>query len=154
MKNLITNKFTPKEEQAITKNIKDIERLISGKVTALNESERKKYGSINEINKLFVNKTHAIHAENPELSAPEVDWNEYKKDYQTRVFLEKQIQSLKSIVYQLESTKTLHDFDNYQDSLIDYSYSQYKKNAKVSGYSKKVDELKQFFIKSKNEIEK
>ncbi|MCM5663321.1 hypothetical protein [Galbibacter mesophilus] len=151
MKNLISSLFSDEDKQAIAESIKQIEALIKNKVVALNEKERQKYGSINESNKLFVNKVHAFRLENPELSAPEVDWMEFDKDYTMRTFLENQIESLERILYQFKSTKTLHDFDNFQDSLIDYSYAQYKRNAKESGFNKKVSELKQFFTRSKND---
>ncbi|MCX2681838.1 hypothetical protein OOZ15_17925 [Galbibacter sp. EGI 63066] len=154
MKNLITSKFTEADKKELVDAIKNIESIIKSKVTALNEEDRQKYGSINEINKLFVNKVHDFHSENPDLSAPDIDWEDFEKDFETRLFLEKQIQSLGNIVYQLESTKTLHDYDNYQDALVDYGYTQYKKNAKESGFTKKAAELKQFFGKSSKEIKR
>ena len=43
----------------------------------------------------------------------------------------------------------MHDYDNFQDALRDYSYSQYKLGAGEPGYAAKVDDFKQFFAKSK-----
>lgn len=45
----------------------------------------------------------------------------------------------------LSDFKIVHDYDNYQDVLIDYDYSQYKANTKAPGFTEKVEELKQFF---------
>ena len=42
----------------------------------------------------------------------------------------------------------MHDYDNFQDALQDYSYAQYKKGTGENGYAAKVDEFKQFFAKS------
>lgn len=45
----------------------------------------------------------------------------------------------------MENAKILHDWDNYQAALVDYSYTQYKNNSGATGYSTKETELKQFF---------
>lgn len=44
--------------------------------------------------------------------------------------------------------KITHDYDNYQDGLDDYKYSQYKASTKTPGFIEKVQELKQFFPNS------
>ena len=149
MKNVIQSKFSEEDRVEIRNEVNSLMALIEGKVAALNEEERLKYGSINEVNKLFVNKVKSYSDESPSLRSPDVDWVEFRADYDMRAFLESQIQSLSSVVYQLESTKKLHDYDNFQDSLIDYNYTQYKKNAQDSGYSEKLTELKQFFPRTK-----
>ncbi|WP_374459930.1 hypothetical protein [Chryseobacterium taeanense] len=84
-------------------------------------------------------------ANQPQLSAGDVNWDEFENDYQARVFLETKKEKLASLVYQMESTKILHDYDNYNDTLDDYAYSQYKKGREVIGFAEKVAELKQFF---------
>ena len=45
----------------------------------------------------------------------------------------------------LSDFKIVHDYDNYQDALTDYDFSKYKSSTKTPGYTKKVDELRQFF---------
>jgi hypothetical protein len=42
----------------------------------------------------------------------------------------------------------MHDYDNFQDALNDYGYSQYRDGAGETGYSAKVGEFKQYFAKS------
>lgn len=148
MKNMIQAHLTAAERTAIDGLITQLEAALAGKLTALTEEERSRYGSINEQNKLLVNKVHDYAASNPAMSAPEVDWTEFEADYQSRRFLESRSERLKSLAYQMQSTKILHDYDNYQDALTDYGYAQYKKGANETGYAEKVADLKQFFPKS------
>jgi hypothetical protein len=49
----------------------------------------------------------------------------------------------------MQSTQILHDYDNYQDSLTNYAYAQYRKGAGEPGYTELVAELKQFFPRTK-----
>lgn len=114
----------------------------------LSAEDRKRYGSINEQNKLFVNKVHDYNQSQPGLSSPEVDWNEFKKDHSSRNSMETMISRLESIITRLNNAKTLHDFDNYQSALMDYSYTAYKAGTTVPGFENKYKDLKQFFVKS------
>lgn len=150
MKNIIESQLSEAERTAISDLIADLETAFAGKTGTLDEKERIRYGSVNEQNKLVVNKAREYRENQPALSAPDVDWTEFESDYQARSFLENCINRLNAIVYSLESTKIMHDYDNFQDALKDYSYSQYKNGAGEPGYSTKVDEFKQFFTKSKN----
>ncbi|CAN5441978.1 hypothetical protein BH10ACI1_BH10ACI1_34550 [soil metagenome] len=145
MKNLIKTQFTETERDNIRRLLEQLETAVAGKLSALTEEERVRYGSINEQNKLLVNKTRDYRQNQPAMSSPDVDWDEFESDYESRVFLESTAQRLSSIAYQMQSTKILHDNDNYQDSLSDYAYSQYKKGAGEAGYTEKVAEIKQFF---------
>ena len=151
MKNLIENQMSAVEMTTIDGLITQLEAALAGKLTALTEAERVKFGSINEQNKLLVNKVLDYFKNSPALSSPDVDWAEFESDFEARAFLESRSDRLKSLVYQMQSTKILHDNDNYQDALSDYAYSQYKKGAEVPGFAEKVAEIKQFFPKtSKN----
>lgn len=145
MKNIISSKFTAAERQAITDLITQLENALAGKLSALTEEERIRYGSINEQNKLLVNKVRDYRQNQPALSSPDVDWDEFDNDYTMREFLESSSQRLSSLTYQMQSTEILHDYDNHQDALRDYAYAQYKKGAGEAGYTEKVAELKQFF---------
>lgn len=145
MKNVIQTQLTPDLKTQIDTKIAELEALFKGKLVALDADQRKFYGLINEQNKLFVNKVRDYKANQPQLSAGDVNWDEFENDYQARVFLETRKEKLASLVYQMESTKILHDYDNYNDALDDYAYSQYKKGREVIGFAEKVAELKQFF---------
>lgn len=148
MKNIIKTQFTKQERDTIKDLVAQLEAAVAGKLSALTEEERSRYGSVNEQNKLLVNKTRDFRQNQPAMSSPDIDWDEFESDYESRVFLESIANRLSSIAYQMQSTKILHDYDNYQDSLSDYSYSQYKRGAGEAGYTEKVAELKQFFSRT------
>jgi len=148
MKNMIVTKFTQAEREAIANLMEQLETAVAGKLTALTEEERIRYGSINEQNKLLVNKVRDFRQHQPNLSSPDVDWDEFDSDYESRQFLESSSDRLLSVAYQMQSTKILHDYDNHQDALTDYGYSQYKKGAGEPGFTEKVAELRQFFART------
>jgi hypothetical protein len=148
MKNIIESQLSEADRTAINALITNLETALAGKTGTLDESERTRYGSVNEQNKLVVNKAYEYRKNQPALSAPGVDWAEFENDYEARAFLENCINRLKAVVHSLESTKIMHDYDNFQDALKDYGYSQYQHGAGEEGYSAKVEEFKQFFTKS------
>jgi len=149
MNNIIESQITEADRTAINGLITNLETALAGKTGTLDESERARYGSVNEQNKLVVNKAREYRQNQPALSATNVDWTEFESDYQTREFLESCINRLKAIIHSLESTKIMHDYDNFQDALKDYGYTQYQHGAGEDGYAAKVGEFKQFFTKSK-----
>ena len=114
----------------------------------LTPEERKRYGRVNEQNKLFVNKVKDFADSEPNLSASEVDWNEFNKDFKSRIELEKIINRLKTLETQATNAKILHDYDNYQDALADYAYTSYRAGSNAVGFERKYSELKQFFLRS------
>jgi hypothetical protein len=148
MKNIIQSQFTATDVTEVDDTITTLKDKLKGKTGILNAEERTRYGSVNEQNKLVVNKAREFRQNSPDLSAPGVDWVEFEKDYQARIFLESWINSLQAMLDSLKSTKIMHDYDNYQDALKDYGYSQYQHGAGEDGYSAKVEEFKQFFTKS------
>ena len=126
----------------------NLEASFIGKVTDLSPDDRQRYGSIGEQNKLLVNKVNDYRQSQPQHGAPEVNWVGFDADYQSRVFWESIIMRLSSLVRQAESTKILHDYDNYQDALADYAYAQYRADRNIPGAQDKVTELKQFFSRT------
>lgn len=148
MKDLIQTQLTADDRTNIEDLVSRLETAFSGKTSALSETERSRYGSVNEQNKLIINKARDFRTSQPARSSPEVDWTEFESDYQSRAFLENCISRLKALVYSLEGTKMMHDYDNFQDALRDYSYAQYKHGAGEEGYAAKISEYKQFFAKS------
>lgn len=137
MKNIIETQITNTDRDTIGDLISDLEAAIAGKLFALTEEERVNYGSINEQNKLLVNKVRDYRTSSPGLNSPDVDRTEFENDFQARAFLESSAARLASIAYQMQSTKILHDNDNYQDALNDCAYAQYKKGANEPGNTKK-----------------
>ena len=150
MKNIIKSQLSEADRTAIGASITELESTLSGKTGHLDDNERKRYGSVNEQNKLVVNKAWEYRQNQPALSAPDVDWTEFETDYQSRQDLENWINRLKAIINDLESTKIMHDYDNFQDALKDYSYSQYKNGGGEEGYDAKINEFKQFFTRLKS----
>lgn len=148
MKNLIETKLTAADRTAVDAAIEELETALDGKLRDLTEEERVRYGSINEQNKLLVNKVRDFQQNSANLASPDVDWTQFESDYQERLFLETRASRLSNLVYKMQSTKILHDHDNYQDALSDYAYSQYKKGAGNTDYKDKTDELKSFFNRS------
>lgn len=114
----------------------------------LSPEDRRRYGSINEQNKLFVNKVYDYNQSQSNLSSPEVDWDEFNKDHSSRNNMEGMISRLESLITRLNNAKTLYDYDNYQSALVDYSYTTYKAGTASSGFENKYKDLKQFFVKN------
>lgn len=137
--------LTQEDRDAIDEHIQAIEEILKDKLASLDGEERVRFGRINEKNKLLVNKVYDFHKGQPNLSSPDVDWDEFEADYKARLYLETRISRFSNIIYKMESTKILHDNDNYEDSLKDYAYSKYKNDTKETNFYIKVSELKQFF---------
>ena len=133
------------DSQAIDQCISALETALASKKQNLTPEERQRYGSINETNKLFVNKVYDYSRSQPNMCSPDVDWPEFAADYEDRLFIETRLARLKSLVEILENAKILHDFDNFQNALMDYSFTQYKKYTEAGGFETKYNDLKQFF---------
>lgn len=120
----------------------------------LTPEERSRYGSVNEQNKLFINKILDYATNNPDICSREVDWEEFKRDHKSREFLEYLINTLDGLLLRAKNAKILHDYDNYQDALEDYAYTSFRARSKTVGYEDKHRELKQFFQKTRKKDEK
>ena len=151
MRNIIQDQLSQEEKVLAEDLVSQLENVFANKLASLTEKQRSEYKAIHEKNKLFVNKVRDYHTHSQSMSSPDVDWEEFEKDYQARVYTEKLLGRLESIVYRIQSTKILHDYDNYKDALNDYAYAQYSKSAGKSGFTEKVAELRQFFPRSKSE---
>lgn len=111
----------------------------------LSAEDRQRYGSINEQNKLLVNKTMDYHNIQPVLETPHVDWKEFANDFASRTNIEGMIARLESLTTRLKNAKILHDYDNYQAALDDYAYTNFMAGTSTPGYETKMNEMKQFF---------
>ena len=88
------------------------------------------------------------HNNQPGLQTPHVDWAEFTNDYNSRGTMEGMIARLESMTTRLKNAKILYDYDNYQAALADYAYTNFMAGTQTPGYETKMDEMKQFFIKS------
>lgn len=137
--------FSAEETVAINTALQTLESVLAPKLANLTPAERSQYGSINEQNKLLVNKVKDYRDSQPNLSSSDVDWEEFSNDYNSRSLIESVTQRLQSLNDGLGNAKILHDWDNYQASLTDYDYAKYKASTNAAGFETKVNEIKQFF---------
>jgi len=146
--NLNSTHLTPAQVAATDEFLTGLEGSLVSIDKTLTPEDRQKYGSINEQNKLFVNKTNDFHENQPELDSAQVEWPEFGKDHSSRLVMENFINRLESLVVRLKSAKILYDYDNYQAALIDYGYTSYMAGTGAPGFETKMNELKQFFTKT------
>lgn len=143
--NLENRHFTAAEKTTINGLLTQLEAALVNKTANLTPEERKKYGSINEQNKLIVNKVKDFRDNQPALSSTDVDWTEFQADFDDRSFKQAFLSRLATLSDGVTNSKILQDYDNYQAALTDYDYAKYKANANAQGYSQKVTEIAQFF---------
>jgi len=145
LKDLIQNQLTQPDIEKIKESVANILTVLTGKTVNLTPEERQKYGSINEQNKLFVNKVNDVHSSHPQFDTAKVNWAEFTSDFAIRKELENIISQLQSIVEQLDDTKILHDNDNYQQALSQYGYISYLAGENEPGTTTIKEEMAQFF---------
>lgn len=143
--NLNEKHFTEAEKTAVLSALETLENLLGPKLSSLTPEERLTYGSVAEQNKLVINKVRDFRTSQQALSSPDVDWEEFEADFQSRSFLQSLLMRLDTMQLGLNSSKILHDWDNYQASLTDYDYTKYKNSTGALGYQSKALEIKQFF---------
>ncbi len=144
--NLNDKHFTETEKTAIESAVQTLENLLKPKLATLTPEERSTYGSVAEQNKLVINKVRDYRMSQQTLSSPDVDWDEFEADFQSRAFLQNLLMRLDTMHLGLNSSKILHDWDNYQAALTDYDYTKYKNSTGALGYQAKSLEIKQFFV--------
>lgn len=145
LENLNGLHYTAAEKTNVTGLMTSIETSLTAKFKNLSPAERTKYGSVNEQNKLLINKVKDFRNSQPAMSSPDVDWTEFQNDCDSREFLQNTIMRLEALLNNLKNNKTLHDYDCYHAALTDYDYSKYKAGSKTAGFEVKVKELAQFF---------
>lgn len=146
--NLNNSHLTEAQITQIHDSLTDLENALAMLTVTLTPEERQTYGSVNEQNKLFVNKVRDYRKTSPGLAVPDLDWVEFEKDYQSRELMESIQNRLGALQERIKNTKILHDYDNYQSALDDYAYTNYKAGSQSPGYETKRAELKQFFARS------
>lgn len=144
-----------KEEDVSTalNALTDLETALETIKINLSADDRQKYGSINEQNKLLVNKVRDYNKNEKTLSSPDVNWEEFALDFTSRQNYEGIISRLESLTTSLQNAKILHDYDNYQAALLDYGYTSYKAGSDTPGFETKRNELRQFFTRTSKTTE-
>ncbi|PID87791.1 MAG: hypothetical protein CSB06_03250 [Bacteroidia bacterium] len=153
-KNYNRSHLSEQQVSEIKDALSHLENLLSDTILNLSIDERRKYGSVNEQNKLLINKVHDFYVDQPSLRSPDVDWDEFLRDFNSRRMLEGLINRMENITNGLTNAKILHDHDNYQAALDDYAYTNYKVNTSAAGFEIKQTELKQFFSRTRNKEDK
>ena len=125
-----------------------LENALSMLTVTLTASERSTYGSVNEQNKLLINKVWDYRQNSPNLSSPDLDWAEFENDYKSRNVMESLQNRIDALLERIKNSKILYDYDNYQSALDDYAYTTYKAGSQAPGYETKMNEMKQFFNRS------
>ena len=143
--NLNSAHLTEAQVTAAQNALTELENALAIITVQLTPEDRQKYGSINEQNKLLVNKVKDFRQSNPNLSVSDVDWDEFDKDFASRNVFESLINRLNALAIKLQGAKILHDYDNYQAALDHYAYTTYRAATGADGYENKYNELKQFF---------
>lgn len=148
--NLNNRHLTDEQVKTMNDALTSLEKAVEGVNINLTPEDRNRYGRVNEQNKLFINKVNDMAITQPNLRSIDVDWEEFAKDYKSRVLYENTIIRLQSLLDRLKNAKTLHDYDNYQDALNDYAYTGFRAGSNAVGYEQKYKELKQFFRSTKH----
>ncbi|PKQ62713.1 hypothetical protein BZG02_10900 [Labilibaculum filiforme] len=152
MKNndLIQVTFNPEE---LTENNAHLDALLASankNAPGLTPEQRSTYGSINETNKLLVNKARAIMHENPKYVPNFVGLDEFERDFRAREVIEDMLRKVAQIQQKLNDTKILLDNDNYQDVMAYYRAIRYYTSEHDQEAMPLYNELKQFFPNHKN----
>lgn len=145
--NLNNTHLSAAEVAAAKEALAGLEAALKRINLSLTAEDRQRYGSVNEQNKLFVNKVFDYHQSQPQLGTVQVDWEEFENDYNSRQNLEALIAHLEALTTRLKNAKTLHDYDNFQAALVDYAYTNFMAGTGANGYETKRNELRQFFTK-------
>lgn len=151
--NLNNVHLSTEQQQRIEDLVSQLEEALASKIINLTSVDRQRYGSISEQNKLFVNKVYDYAKKQPALKSPDVEWDEFFADIESRNFTETLMARLEKLTMGVRNAKTLHDYDNFHAALDDYSYTNYKAGTSATGYEKKLQDLKQFFLRDNKKEE-
>ena len=140
--------FTNDELAKVREYATSIKKILIGKFINLEPDDRQRYGSINEKNKLVVNKVKEYQQNMPELANPKVDWKAYEQHYTTRA----NFMAVTAIADELNELcndpRTLVDYVLYGLARADYKFTKYsaeEDGGGASGFEAKYNDLKQFF---------
>lgn len=142
---LIQVVFTPEENEVLVQSLTGLENIASRIAPNLSSEDRQNMGSINDKNKLFVNKSQTLMEQNARLIPSFIDFEEFQRDFQARKKIEEILLRMDAIYRQLSDTKILLDHDNYQDSLTFYRSVRYFAQEQQEFAIPVYDELKKYF---------
>lgn len=151
-KRLNAGLLSPQDMIDIKSHINAIEQIIKNKIISMDSDERRKHGSVNETNKLFINKIEDVLQNYPDYIPPRFDVQIFQSEKIQRELLEQQIDANAIVSYQLESAKIAYDFNNYKSALAVYAFLQFmSEQYNDSTATQLVLDLKEFFPRTKQE---
>ena len=112
--------FATTEKTAVNNAVTAIETALATKLANLTAEERQQYGSVNEQNKLFVNKAKEFMEQYPQHIPAFLNKDEFDKDYSARTQIEQRLNRMANLTEQLRDTKILLDHDNWFNALSFY----------------------------------
>ena len=140
--------LTDAELTTIRTSINAVKAILAPKFVNLEPEDRVKYGSINEKNKLIINKVQDFRNNQPALSNPDVNWVNFAKNAGTRKNYMLLIDMLNELNELSNDPRTLVDYVLYGDARKDYKYTKYKAEddgGGTAGYEDKYNAMKEFF---------
>lgn len=145
LQDLILLHFDDAECDTILALLDQLRVLLQPKLKSLTPEERKRYGSIGEENKKLVNKVRDLIEEDPSGLPENFDLVEFQADFKDRKFLESVRSKMESLLFEVESTKILHDNDNFKDTLAYYQFQVFRQTIGGANAEGRVSQLREFF---------
>ena len=145
---VILPKLSDAEVATIRTSMNAIKTILAPKFVNLEPEDRQKFGSINEKNKLVINKVKDFRDNQPALSNPDIDWTAFNEKSITRKNFMLVIDMINEINELCNDPRTLVDYSLFGDARKDYKYSKYKAEddgSGSSGYENKYEALREFF---------
>jgi hypothetical protein len=140
--------FTDAELATLRTYYNSFKAILVPKFINLEPEDRIKYGSINEKNKMIINKVRDYRDNMPGLSNPDINWVNFAKNATTRKNYMLVIDMINEINELCNDPRTMVDYVLYGDASRDYKFTKYKAEddgAGTGGYEQKYNDLKQFF---------
>lgn len=142
--------FSSIQKQQLNHAINTILTILENTTQPLSPKDRSRYGKVGEKKKQLIELVRDYHAEHPEISSPDVDWEGFEMDYQTRQYAEQKLAQFKQMHEMLLNIKIIADYQNYNDVLADYGFATYKikHNVESEPLEQKIETLKVLFPKT------
>ena len=143
--NVQVNLMPKSVSETIIVKLNELRDLILPYAKNLTGEERQQYGSIDERNKLMVEKVNDFHVRMPDLNSEDVDWKMYTERLRVRTAGEEIVMLCESIIEGITDTGKVIDYALMEDARVDYDWTRYKakRTGAGGGYTKKYEELKQ-----------
>ncbi len=146
--NLVLPSLTDAETTTIRSHFESIKAILQQKFINLTPDDRRIYGSINQQNKLLVNRVKDFNDNQPELSSPKVDWVRYVQHSTTPSNYEKIVDLADEITELCNDPRTLVDYTLYGMARQDYRFTKFNAEddgGEAPGFEAKYNDLKEFF---------